>query len=39
MNHEHAVSDEYAVTASAYARIICMYGLLTVVKMEDPTNV
>ena len=35
----HRSLDEHAVTASAYACIICMYELLTVLKMEDPTDV
>ena len=35
----HHSLDEHAMTESAYARIICMYELLTVIKMEDPTDV
>jgi len=31
--------DEHAVTVFAYTRIICMYKLLSVLKMEDPTDV
>jgi len=35
----HHSLDEHAVTASTYACIICMYKVLTVLKVEDPTDV
>jgi len=35
----HRSLDEHAVTECAYARIICMYELLAVLKMKDPTDV
>ena len=35
----HRSLDEHAVTASAYASIVCMSELLTILKIEDPTDV
>ena len=35
----HRSLDEHTMTAFAYACIVCMYELLTVLKMEDPTDV
>jgi len=37
--HLHCSLDEHTVTASAYARIIYMYELLTVLQMGDPIDV
>jgi len=36
--HFHCSLDEHAMSESTYARIICVYELLTVLKMEDPTD-